>query len=328
MCDIGYLIEDHIPAIMQLMTHKLPDYNMQLVTSKCLNTAVMMMYLMLGEEALQMTSYCEVPNVQARQNVTKHRKDCKHRLEVMKNLKKQLFANVDRALFYVMITDGQMLLPSATTAPNSSKNANVNAKGNGNANGNANAKAKTKPEGIMFPGHVFVIERVPRIEVPRNCTFNIYQSYIYHYDLAEHIDANESLSVGFKGMDEIMEGLCCIMEKDVWDDECAKAWMKLTHTPYSHASKWKGCVKAPSTMLPCFAERQTDKCITNLNSLIKEGLEHLRDSKIHPDQSVIYGSKNMFPNPDPKTTGAPPRPQPLTVAQMIDQLEKLQSKLE
>lgn len=50
-CDLGYVIQHHIPALMQLLTNELKEYNMQLITTKCLNTAVMMWYLFLGEQS-------------------------------------------------------------------------------------------------------------------------------------------------------------------------------------------------------------------------------------------------------------------------------------
>ena len=44
LCDIGYIIQDHVPAMMQLLTNEpaLRDNNMMMIKTKCLNTAIVM----------------------------------------------------------------------------------------------------------------------------------------------------------------------------------------------------------------------------------------------------------------------------------------------
>ena len=127
MCDIGYIVKGHLDAIIQVLTNRLKEYNMQMLTTKCLNTAVMMMYLLLGTDALQTTRHCDVENVRTR-NV---RRSDPSTLVTARALKDDITDCKTRALFYVMITDGKMPHVTGTSIK-------------------------------YFPGHVFVIERLQR----------------------------------------------------------------------------------------------------------------------------------------------------------------------
>ena len=51
-CDLGNIIRGHMPAMMQLLADELKEYNMSMVLTKCLNTAVIMWYLFLGGRCL------------------------------------------------------------------------------------------------------------------------------------------------------------------------------------------------------------------------------------------------------------------------------------
>jgi hypothetical protein len=280
-CDIGYLIKDHIPAIMQVLTNELREYNMQLITTKCLNTAVMMMYLMLGADALQATRYCDVQNVRSR---VKNKNDPPSSA-IATQLNEAVMAGKKRALIYVMITDGHM--PIARNASNTVGS-------------------------VYFPGHVFVIERLPR------GTFNLYQSYINHYDLWGHIERQASLSVGRTRMQQIVYGLQKMMSQGKWDRATSDFWVELTNTPQSHARQFEGHTINGSLFM-CFREVITNSCITKLKDLVERTLESL-SSVVATRPAVLdqtYGDPNMYDS----------EAKPLTVRQVIDSFTVLRAKL-
>lgn len=384
MCDIGYIIKDHVTALMQMLTVELKEYNMQLVTTKCLNTAVMMTYLLLGNKyALDVTRHCDVPNVVDR-NIGKPI----DRSFVIKSLRDDLLSKTDvqeRALYYVMITDGAMCrdLNGAAAAVQGLQNTQNNQnqekffharmipppqqklqqqsqlqsqlqeqslqQSQQSQQSQAQQSqikinttrfsnpASTLQQSLLlkggkstscklgtqkcpgFPGHVFVLEKLPR------GTFNIYQSYIYHYDLAEYINAAKSLSVSKKRMAKLLDGLVYILDTPVWDRNSTHAWMQFTNTPLDHSRKWEGCTRADNTMLPCVVKVRTGACISSLTELVNSTLKKLL-AVPESQRSKIYGDASMFPAAN-RERGDAPRPAPLTVAAMISELRELSDKL-
>ncbi len=281
-CDLPYLIRPHIRAVMQLLTVELREYNMSLITTKCLNTAILMMYLYLGADALRATRQCDVPNVVARSEEAPQGRGA-----VLRALRAEVMSAEDksRALFYVLLTDG----PTQGAPP--------------------------EPAPPSFPGHVFVIERLPR------GTFNVMQSYIGHYDLAGHMDAWGGLSLGRRAMARILDGLVHIGEAREWDRACSDAWRALTHTPEAHARQWEGAILGPRTLLPCYKVVQPRGCLSQLREIVDRALERLAAM---PDPHAVYGDPAMFPAAGP---GDAPRPEPLTVAQLQRDLQVLRAKM-
>lgn len=292
-CDMPYLIKPHIRAVMQLLTVELREYNMSLITTKCLNTAILMMYLYLGADALHSTRHCDVPNVVARAEAAatsaQSAASPRGRGDVLRALRSEVLAPPSpqggrrRALFYVLLTDGEMSR-APVAAPS-------------------------------FPGHVFVIERLPR------GTFNVMQSYINHYDLAGHIDAWGGLSVGRQAMARILDGLVHVGDARTWDRGCSDAWQALTHTPAEHARQWEGAAVGRRTLLPCFKVVEPKGCLSQLREIVDRALQRL---DAMPNPEAVYGEPAMFPQAGPHDAH---RPAPLTVAQMKRELSVLRAKM-
>ncbi len=269
---------------MQLLTNELREYNMQLLTTKCLNTAVMMMYLMLGAHALKITRFCDVDNVRKR-----HASGTDPRsLSTAARLAQDIELTRERNLFYIMITDGDM------------KSAKRNRTG--------------KPDNRTryFPGHVFVIESLPR------GTFNMYQSYINHYDLSTHIDQTGSLSLGRERMRQLLDGLVRMMMTRVWSRETSEFWVQLTNTPLKHAQQFEG-FQMRDTLLLCYRKVTTKTCLSKLRDLV--------DVKLHDLKQVsgavlnqVYGCPDRYSSTDLV-------PKPLTNMQMLADLRRLRAKL-
>lgn len=281
MCDIAYIIKDHLPAVFQLMNVEVPSYNIQLQTTKCLNTAVIMLYLFAGEDALDATSFCDVPNVRERA------KTLDFSLHVWTELKKEILQparhDLPRTLFYVMLTNGN--LPS-----------------------------KTDPKSMkMFPGHVFVLERLHAGK-----RFNMYQSYIGHYDMSKQIDMVKSLSMSRARMTNVIDCLGRIVTKDVWDESSTKDWKVVSLVDESrfidHLVQGNICL--------CFRTVTTAACVEHLGSLIDKALPKIREVI---DSTPEHGSQ-VYTGPSPITL-TEPLLSPLTYAQMLVELNTIRDKL-
>lgn len=236
MCDIAYVIRYHLAAIFQLMNVEIPEYNIQLQTTKCLSTAVIMLYMFAGKEALMKTEYCDVPNVQARV-----RDKMKHNELVFKELKGCLMEppslTLPRMLFYVMLTNGDLQLSTDLT--------------------------KTK----MFPGHVFVLERHHGGE-----RFSMYQSYIGHYDLNKQIDMMKSLSLSRSRMARLIDSLGRVTNTKVWDDDTTKDWKSVSLVDEGRFLQHN----VLGNILLCFQTVTTNTCVQHLKELIDQAIPKIQ----------------------------------------------------
>lgn len=281
MCDVAYVIKDHLPAVFQLMNVEVPSYNIQLQTTKCLNTAVIMLYMFAGEKALEATSFCDVPNVRARALTADFS------LGVWTDLRNELMAppvhDLPRMLFYVMLTNGKMPL---RTDSRMSK---------------------------MFPGHVFVLERLHG-----GHRFNMYQSYIGHYDMSKQIDMVKSLSMSRARMNNVIGCLGRVVCKDVWDEQCTRDWKVVCLVDESrfmdHLVRGNICL--------CFRTVTTTACVEHLRILIDAALPKIRAVT---GQSGKHGDQ-VYTGPAPITL-MEPMLDPLTYSQMEEELMAIRDKL-
>lgn len=281
MCDIAYVIKDHLPAIFQLMNVEVPSYNIQLQTTKCLNTAVIMLYLFAGEGALEATSFCDVPNVRERA------KTSDFSLHVWTALRQELLQaptpDLPRTLFYVMLTNGHLQLKTD--------------------------RHSTK----MFPGHVFVLERLHG-----GLRFNMYQSYIGHYDMSKQIDMVKSLSMSRVRMTGVIDCLGRVVNKDVWDEGSTKDWKLVSLVD---ESRFMGHMVRGNICL-CFRTVTTTACVEHLRVLIDNALPKIRAVI---DISDRHGAQ-VYTGPSPITLTEPTL-NPLTYKEMESELMTIRDKL-
>lgn len=281
MCDIAYVIKDHLPAVFQLMNVEVPSYNIQLQTTKCLNTAVIMLYMFAGEKALEATSFCDVPNVRERA------KTSDHSLHVFRGLRNELLqppsVDLPRTLFYVMLTNGNLPLKTDNHV--------------------------TK----MFPGHVFVLERLHGGQ-----RFNMYQSYIGHYDMSKQIDMVKSLSMSRTRMINVIDCLGRVVLKDVWDEASTRDWKVVCLVDESRFIDHK----VLGNICLCYRSVTTTACVEHLRILIDNALP-----KIHAVTSLSgkHGDQ-VYTGPYPITLTEPSL-SPLTYAQMELELTAIRDKL-
>ena len=292
--DVYTVLKDHVPAIMQLLTNALPQYGMGLRTTKCLNTAVMTMYLLLGTKALDSTTQCDVSNVKGSRIGTTavNASTPDEARALVESLRTILFKQPQlrqrRELHYVMITDGTMPHAQAEVA-------------------------QAAP--IYFPGHVFVIER-------NENRYFLYQSYINRYDLVQYIASKGgSAEVERSALDGLLGMLSDSVARPVWTPKCTEAWHALTGVS---AAQFEGFSKEGAIMM-CRTRVDVLACSSKLAELVKGALEAM-SSRDKGDDGHVWGDIKAY---DPPSVGVdlPGGAVPMTIGQMRVALTSLQKSL-
>lgn len=189
-CSLGYILSNYVTPLMQCLTNDIKEFNMQLLTTKCLNTAVMVLFFFLGSKARSRANVCDSHKL--RNDFLSGKV---HTLDRLDSLKKQLMKySKNRYVFFVMINDGDLIKEKST---------------------------------IYFPGHVFVIEKYPLGEKKNG--YNIYQSYINQYDLKGYLNkVGNSFEYSSEQMKRLLHDLHMLFTKPVWDQECVRFWSDFT----------------------------------------------------------------------------------------------------
>lgn len=258
-CHVGFILKDNMHRILKLFDTDLEEYSMSMEVTKCLNTAVVMMFLYLGDVALNHTRFCNVNNVRERYKglITTHGALAyKANVTAVKELaKRMLNLNVRyRYLHYIMIT-------------------------------NATVDGKT------FPGHVFVIEKIPaqtRDGVPM---FYMYQSYINEYDLKGYVERNaSSFSIPYEQMQAFLKEMEYMMSRETWDKRIIDFWSKLTFTDSNYLEHFP----IRDTILFCYRQVKVTNCINVLKQKTLEKLKKVDDSALREDAKQVLDSLKTY----------------------------------
>lgn len=125
LCDIGYVIRDHIPSIFQGLSIDLQDLNIPLQPTRCFYTAILIMYLLLGK--VRDLSVCDVKQIQTRFSSEGH-----DSIHVIDELIQNMFSSkLEHRVFYILLSNYE----------STEKNQDGSSK-------------------FFFPGHVFVVEQM------------------------------------------------------------------------------------------------------------------------------------------------------------------------
>ena len=273
-CNLAMIMKEHIKAIIQLMTLELREYNMQLLTTKCLNTAVTIMYMYFGTSALEITRFCDVTHVN--EYYSKYVKDGRAastdeiKLNSWAHLKKTLLdpSSKGRSLHYIMMTDGDMM-----------------------------GAADTK----YFPGHVFVIEKIPKGD--GKFSFNIYQSYINQYDLNGSFyiktdkDRKPTVARSLNGMQKLCDGFDHFIKEQAWTRECIAFWKELTGVD---VSEYSGYTK--SNILLCARQAPVLHCAEFLKTFLIQKLD-LIHRELTTNPLLLDSVYNLTPSGEPYDFG-------------------------
>jgi hypothetical protein len=259
-CDIIHYVKNYIKPIMQALTVKIKDYNMRLITTKCLNTAVTFMVLFFGQDGgLEQTEYCDVDVVQRRHRASNSNAGPVDRNPTLvKALARDVLEPTDvRCVYYVMLTNGTFVKPD----------------GSGTAS---------------FPGHVMVWEKVPVAgQLPK---YYIYQSYINEYEYKGSPSfSQQKHHISHVTMNYYMETLQRYLTKpQAWDHNMRGLWATLTGVDTEDLLEG-----VPNDCFYlCWRKRLNGECLRNLQVFVKEVIGELPRSGVSMDQ--IYGDPSLY----------------------------------
>ena len=258
---IAGIIQGHSKALVQIATQKLPEYGMLSDDTKCLNTAVTLMYLLLGVEALRYTRHCDVSNV-----VSRYKRLGDISARQAREVSAQLVAEAPRRaheLWYVMITDGNLTRQGSDVR-------------------------------LYFPGHVFLIELSPG--GGDDAYFNLYQSYVRKYNLDEYLDAANDTTRSKAFLHYIARELLHMFSIRAWDRRCSSFWRTFA---MATGSAFEG-YDIRGRLFLCYQKIPMETCTGSLRKLLDDTARQLRDVPASEDRQP-FGEMETLPGSTPLT---------------------------
>jgi hypothetical protein len=258
-CDMGYILKNYTDVIIQMLTTDIPEYNMENLTTKCLNTAVMLMYFMMGRRGINVADACDCAAFRTSSTEAIMKGYMEQNKDTVARLKASVMSRRDkkRQLYYVLLTD-------------------------------ANLKSSEVAD-AYFPGHVFIIEKVPN---GKQLYYNIYQSYRNEYDLDGYFrKSDDTFHVPHAKMVNVMDALEYIMTGSVWDAKCVHYWKMLTHVD---STKYLN-MKYDQEIFICFRKVAAQYCAENLEKYVVEKLKHLESQGGGgAENNIIFNKKECI----------------------------------
>lgn len=258
-CDLGYIIKDNIQMLMQLLTNDLPQFNFRLQTTKCLNTAVMLVQFLVGDKGLKMANNCDTRAV-----ISRHTEGLDTNEGIIADLRQQLFSKREkkRTLYYILLSDGHF--PTLKDTTNSPK---------------------------YFPGHVFILEKIWNT-TSKDLSYYFYQSYINKYTLREHIAMNKGLLISEARAKELMDHLEKVLKAETWSSDNVKRWYDMTFADSSSLLD----SNSKQRFFLCFRKAKTSVCLEKLEKYLKKHERILNKISV-TEREDIYGDKNLYDDP-------------------------------
>jgi hypothetical protein len=208
-----------------------------MVVTKCLNTAVFMVFILVGKTGVDRIRACNADVVTR----LARNESVPPPMRALRALRDAVLGSGEPAVFFVMLTNAALLRHSA-------------------------AKDGSEPESVPFPGHVFVIER------HIGGKYSVFQSYINQYDLSQHLTRHpEKLGMDRTAITHILEGLVDMLDRDVWTRGTSQFWKSFTGASDVHCRNFEG-FSTRGRVLSCFRELPAAECNNHLLSLASQTL--------------------------------------------------------
>jgi hypothetical protein len=257
-CDISNLIMKYLIPLMQLVSVEIPGYNMELRTTKCLNTAVMLTYILSDNEnknkndnnsknkseSLKKIEYCSVTNTNDRYDkLNTNELRIREKQTVFNKLKKDITETTDqRYFYYILITNNTM--EKGDKIRDNSKYDNTQ----------------------FFPGHVFIIDT--DYDCDNKPIHKVYQSYINQYDLKGHYKHNNNnMNLQKNDINIVLDGIENIISGPVWNEDSRKFWKNFTYVDTKKLLHY-----STDKFNLCYSRIKMDYCYTNLYHFIYHNL--------------------------------------------------------
>tara|TARA_Y100000389_G_scaffold191693_1_gene218272 strand:- start:451 stop:1371 length:921 start_codon:yes stop_codon:yes gene_type:complete len=267
-CDVTDIIMKYLEPLMQICSATMTDYNMQMKTTKCLNTAVMLTNILGGSDKLKTVEYCEVSKINNRYEKKGNR--LQHKLNIFKELKKDLENKKinKRYFYYILMTNNDM-----------EKSDLLN-----------NSSSSTQ----SFPGHVFIIDKFPNCN-SNGPSYNVYQSYINQYDLKGHYKRNKnSMKVQNNDITFILNGISNIVSNPTWNNDAIKFWNDFTFVDTKNLLNYR-----TDKINLCYSKISIDDCYKEFyrfsyNKALNLYNELTINDTLNLNKYDIYANKNDF----------------------------------
>ena len=223
---------------------------MKLKTTKCLNTAVMLVYILSEKIYIkQNVDYCDTDNINKRFNTIREQN-----LDTMEE-KKKILDDLDkdikipetntRFFYYVLMTNTKMKKKKRKSKLDMSKDYE------------------------WFPGHVYIIEK--HTDCKDKLKYKIYQSYINEYDLNGHYKYNNN-SVNLRSnIKTIVNGMKNILLKKKWNKSAVNFWNKLC---YIDTTNLVGCETEYINI--CYTKIPIKNCYKNLERFTNNAIKNIQ----------------------------------------------------
>lgn len=257
-CDIGYIIKDHVKVLMQLLTNDLPQFNLKLQTTKCLNTAIMLLQFLLGDKGMKIANSCDTRAV-----ISRHTSGQDDNDEIIYQLTKQLFSKREKArtLYYILLSDGYF------------------------------PQADPLSQSKYFPGHVFILEKIYDHRI-KDHIFFFYQSYINQYTLNEHIRMNKGLKVSKTRAQQLIDDLSNVLKSKTWDKDNVRRWYDMTFADSSDLLN----SQSQKQFYLCFRKARTTTCLQRLDKYLKSKHKLLLAAVQNGEGQQVYGDVSLYDN--------------------------------
>jgi hypothetical protein len=139
---------------------------------------------------------------------------------------------------------------------------------------------------VFFPGHVFLIEKVPW---KGEMFYYIYQSYINEYTLeAQVAPGQKSMKISQEKMEYYLRKICDMTQKKVWDEDFVKFWMDMTRVDTKHMLS----TSPQNAFFVCFRKIRHESCVKELLKFSKFISKDVSSSLDKPDE--VYGKKSTY----------------------------------
>jgi len=262
-CNVTELILKYLVPIFQYLSIELTDYNMKLKTTKCLNTAVMLVHILGSEKDVKTkVNYCDTENINKRYSKIKDKiKKIEKKKNILDKLDKDLSkSNINaRYFYYILMTHTKM-------------------------------KKGNKNDG-WFPGHVYIIEK--SLNCQKELKYKIFQSYINQYDLNGHFkNNNNTMELRDNNIKSVINGMRNILLKKTWNKKAVKFWNKLCYVNTENIIGYD-----TENINICYQKIKIDNCYTNLLNFTKKALTNIKtniDNKNINHYDVKKDKDNMI----------------------------------
>ena len=253
-CDIGYIVRHYVKPIMQLYTNDITDYNMRLILTKCLNTAIMLVAVLIGPTGVTNAGYCDTQNV-----IDRHKKGIDTNRRVLDKLKPDILNKTEpgRFVFYILMTDAYLPFDNVSK------------------------------EQSFFCGHVMLLERIN--DGSGEPFYYFYQSYINQYTFNGHFQRNKNtLKMSWERVKNILDNIDYTLMNGKWNDKVVDFWKDFT---FVDTTEMKNSNNDNKIFL-CYKKFQATECVKYLEDYARQKLTDLqripkeRDNEIYGDASL------------------------------------------